>query len=65
MWNIRMHSIVYELSSSEKKERKKERQTKKEDEQNRNFARGFLERDKGYRKLYSRFSNGVAKGCSL
>ena len=41
MWNIHIHTIVFELSLSAKEERNKE------DEQNRNFNSWCLERDKG------------------
>ena len=44
MWNIRIHTVVFELSLSAKEERKKERKRINKIEI---FTHGFLKRDKG------------------
>ena len=63
MFPIHIHAIVFKLSSVEKEERKKgERKKMNKIEV---FMHRFLECDKGYQNFCSRFSNRIAKGCTV
>ena len=64
MYNIRTRRIVFELCLSEKKKQRKKEERKKMNKID-FFAFGFLGLVKGYRNLYSRFSNRIAKRSSL
>ena len=68
-WQQRSHLVcgifTYTLQFSSKVYQRKKKERKKEMKKMEIFARGFLERDKGQWNLYSRFSNRLAKGCSL